>query len=113
MWNAYLVGVRAESRQHHDPLADESAIDAVTHAVDDAGGFVADDAGNFRRVGIKPLARHHLGEVHPACSGANPHLARLWNQVGRLANFQDFGPAGLGDPHCAHQRFLRRRKLGE
>ena len=47
----------------------------------------------MRRVGIEPLARHDLREVHAGCGDANPDFVFPGRGIGPFAQLQNLGTA--------------------
>jgi hypothetical protein len=96
------LGMAAEPRSGHHPVADREARDAVADRIDLSGDLVADDARRRRRVRIDARAGHQVGEVDARRPDGDPHLARPGLRVRPLFDLQDLGPAVLRDDDCFH-----------
>ena len=103
------LGVAAEARPAHDPLADLEVLDSLADGVDVAGDLVADDAGRLRGVRVEPDAREQVGEVDAGGAHAHADLARAGLRIGTLLYPHDVGRAVLGDDERSHTRIIPTR----
>jgi hypothetical protein len=103
-WHAHSLRVPAKPCYGDDPRTFAWLGHTFPERVDDARNFVTDDAWRFRRVRVKPRARHQLGEIQARGANANANLTRAWHRIGLLPNFEDIRTAVFFDPDCAHAR---------
>ena len=98
----HYVRIAAETRQRKDVPADPGLVNAGTYGIRGAGNFVADNAGNPGRVGIKAPAREDVGKVNAAGFYANPDLARRRARVRGFAQLQLLRTTMTDDEHLFH-----------
>src|SRR5207253_11169783 len=103
------VRVAAEARHRQHAIADGKIADALAHLVDDARGFVADDARDRRRIGIHAHARRQVGEVDARRFHAHAELAFGGVGIRRLAHPQDFRRSRFADPDLTHRSIFAGR----